>query len=148
MEFLNPACSNCCRKKRHVEGIKTACWKMVLLNPACWKKIQHVETATDKKRHVEVKSSMLKINKACWQKRHVPAQKFLLMIVYPLFFIKTLCPMLRRVTGTDVCWRILLWTNLVWNPLYGSQKINYFTSILIIIFCGLVTKTKPFTQDY
>jgi hypothetical protein len=29
------------------------------------KKIQHVETATDKKRHVEVKSSMLKINKVC-----------------------------------------------------------------------------------
>ena len=78
MEFLNPACSNCCRKKRHVEGIKTACWKMVVLNPAC-KKIQHVETATDKKRHVEVKSSMLKINKACWKKQYVPAQKFLLM---------------------------------------------------------------------
>ena len=30
-----------------------------------FKKIRHVETAKDKKRHVEVKSGMLKINKAC-----------------------------------------------------------------------------------
>ena len=96
MVLLNPACWNCCRKKRHVEGIKTACWKMVLLNSACWKKIRHVETATDKKRHVEVKSGMLKINKACWKKRHVPAQKFLLMSHF------NACPICLVVSHTCV----------------------------------------------
>ena len=56
---------------------------MEFLNPACWKKIRHVESATDKKRHVEgMKKGMLKIeflNPACWnccrKKRHVEGMK-------------------------------------------------------------------------
>jgi len=47
------------KNKRHVESIKTACGKMMMLNPACSQKIRHVKTATKKKRHVEVKSGML-----------------------------------------------------------------------------------------
>jgi hypothetical protein len=47
MEMLNPACSNCCRKKRHVEGIKKGMLKNGGDESSMFKLLQK------KKRHVQ-----------------------------------------------------------------------------------------------